>query len=334
MLRLAKLFLFFSLTSLFSEAQAFFDDYLPLTKAETERRFPMQYLGELAPNTKVIQVGKRTLHLQLDDAKNELQLSTTEDQVSSLSFSTDIGMLPYEMYQADLDHNGEQDFILLKPTAGNGLAPSQHLLVLAFDQQGKATPWEVEGYFASDKQGIADLLDLNADGRAELVYMAYGNGYWSTELYQIQDGRWQRIKGTFAGRHYPLLTRFTIKPNKKITPANKVKQLDRAELANTKPLITGYLKSYAWADVNTSEDITLLIQTKQGLVKCQPSSWYSLFTLVLDRAKQREILNLGANPATVQAALNQLVQNKTQVKLYGQRSKEACSPEQLWAVLN
>lgn len=322
--------LFVSLISYSVPALTFFDSHLPLSSAETQKRIPMRHLATLDPSKLIssLKVGARTVQLSTN-SEEDLVLSGQADQGTwSVKLNNIYAMLPSELYQADLDGNGQQDLILLRPTAGNGLAPSQHLLVLSFDQQGQVTPWQVEGYFSTDKRGIVDFVDLNGNGRAELVYMSYGNGYWQTDLYEAHLGKWQQIQGKFAGQSYPLLTRFTHKPNHKI--ASKVKAVNPIDLSTTQALFEGYLQSYQWANVNQSEDISLLLKMAKSTVNCQPVSWYSLFMLVVDEPKQREIISLAVSPKTVQTALREVIDQHYPLSVYGQRATE-CSPEQVWA---
>ncbi|WP_298608968.1 hypothetical protein [uncultured Thiothrix sp.] len=323
------------LTSFFSAvpSYAFFDDYLPLSAAETQKRVPIKHLGTLEPSKLIspLQLGNYQVQLSTR-SEEELVLSgtTTSQGKWSVVLDSPSAIFPTEVYQADLDSNGQQDLILLKPTGANGLAPSQHLSVLTFDTTGQVSLWQVEGYFASDKKGIVDFLDLNNNGRAELVFMAYGDGYWQTALYEAKEGKWTQVHGKFAGKTYPLLTRFTFKPNHNIAHPSKPITLEPVSLATDQALLSGYLKSYQWADINQSEDISLLIQTDKGLVKCQPSSWYSLFRLVLDKPKAREIVSLAAPSKTIQAVLQEAITKKYPLKVFGQRSIEGCSPEELW----
>lgn len=312
---------------------AFFDSHLPLSTTETKKRIPMRHLATLDPSKLLssLKLGSQTVQLRIN-ADEDLVLSGQMAQRGSWSMR--VGsistMFPTEAYQADLDGNGQQDLVLLKPTAGNGLAPSQHLTVLSFDQKGQVIPWQIEGYFTTDQQGIVDLLDLNGNGRAELVYMSYGEGYWQTVLYEIEDGRWKQIRGQFAGKNYPLLTRFTLKPNHKIANPKSLQALEPINLATDQAVLAGYLKSYQWADIEQSEDITLMLTVNNKWVKCQPASWYSLAVLVLDRPQQREIISLATHAPAFQRGLQEAIQKHYAVKLYGQRSSERCSPEQIW----
>lgn len=39
--------------------------------------------------------------------------------------------------------------------------------------------------------GVDDLLDLQGNGRTQLLDMQFDSGYWITNLYQVKDARWQ-----------------------------------------------------------------------------------------------------------------------------------------------
>ena len=58
---------------------------------------------------------------------------------------------------------------------------------------GRPVPFEADGYFQEDGRGIYDLVDLDGDRRAELVYMNFDDGYWVTNLYEAEAGRWRRV---------------------------------------------------------------------------------------------------------------------------------------------
>ncbi len=68
------------------------------------------------------------------------------------------------------DRNGITDLVLVFPTGGNGWAPQNHLVTVTFESSGRPISWEADGYFEETNTGIADLVDLNRDGRADLVY--------------------------------------------------------------------------------------------------------------------------------------------------------------------
>lgn len=117
------------------------------------------------------------------------------------------------VYEGDLDRNGVRDLVLAVATGGNGLAPPTHLIFLMFDRQGRPDLFEATGYFDARPRDIFDLTDLDGDGRAELLYMVFDDGYWVTNLYRVRDARWGRVAGRFAGLSFPAYTRFTRRPN-------------------------------------------------------------------------------------------------------------------------
>lgn len=117
---------------------------------------------------------------------------------------------------ADFDANGKRDLVIVSQTGGNGMAPPTRLLFFLTGRDGAMTPWVRFGYFTFDeKTGILDdLVDLDGDGRAELLDMDYGGGYWSTFPYEAREAHWSRIEGPFAGSEFPIWTRFTAKANR------------------------------------------------------------------------------------------------------------------------
>jgi len=117
------------------------------------------------------------------------------------------------VYEGDLDRNGVRDLILTAGTGGNGLAPPRHLVFLTFDGRGRPTLLEATGFFDPRDSDIFDLTDLDGDGRAELLFMVFDDGYWITNLYRLRDARWGRVEGRFAGLTFPAYTRFTNRPN-------------------------------------------------------------------------------------------------------------------------
>src|SRR5688572_20100236 len=190
-------------------------DYLPLSRSELNRRFPVRYLGTIGTlRPAYMEVGPSGA--SFTRSGEEGLLITGRDKKGSL-WRVDWGtfILDYacQVYSADLDHNGVRDLILIHPTGGNGLAPTSHFFSLTFDEQGRPRPFEADGYFQGSTEGIFDLVDLNRDGRAELIYRNFDDGYWITNLYNVSGAKWQRVKGLHGHHSYPLYTRFTYRAN-------------------------------------------------------------------------------------------------------------------------
>src|SRR5207244_2167325 len=98
------------------------------------------------------------------------------------------------VYSADLDHNGLTDFIYAGYTGGNGLAPTMLVLTLLFDSAGRPVPTAMDGYVEIDGMVFKDIVDLDGDGRAELIRQSYDDGYWITSLYEARDAHWCLIR--------------------------------------------------------------------------------------------------------------------------------------------
>lgn len=109
-------------------------------------------------------------------------------------------------WHADLDGDGVQDFVFLN-YQGLGL---RHMLVVMFDVEKRPVPWVLVGSFHFDQNGVAEFLDVNSDGRAELAYTTPGAAYGATtitELYQARDGYWRRVRGKAGGETFPILAK-------------------------------------------------------------------------------------------------------------------------------
>lgn len=125
----------------------------------------------------------------------------------------------------DLDRNGFIDLVFLTANGGSGPA-GVTMTVLAFDHSGRPVAWQAAAPFAPEQNRIHNIVDLNADGMAELVVPHIediglrGDESISLSLYQILDGSFIQIAGLFAGREYPI-----------VRPAD-ARLLDRPDLTN------------------------------------------------------------------------------------------------------
>lgn len=310
-------------------AQAYFAEYFPLKPGERGQAFALKHLGSLRGDSPLKTLPAAQGQVQVNQQEESLRL---EGQSAYKSYSIALDARSYEVYSADFDKNGMLDLVLAYDTMGNGLAPSSHLLFLMFDAQGEPFPFAADGYFDYGPQGIADLVDLNHDGKAELLYMSYDQHYWVTQAYQAQAGRWQSRTGPLTGSKlsFPLYTAFSKRPNHQPTQPRSKSLPFGPRLSNTQAQLSGQLTHLRWADLQQSEDISLTLQTPQGQQTCKPLSWYSTFSIVLDDARSRRIAFLSAEPEA-RLLLQEAVQGKYQATLYGQRELNRCSPEVLWA---
>ena len=309
-------------------------DYLPFPKAALAKNFHVQFIARLERNV----AGERELPVGVTKARiksngeGEFELSGRDKADQSWKVTLGGACDPEaSVYLADLDHNGLQDLLMVYATCGNGLAPSATLFALTFEASGRPVPFVAEGYFDADETRIADLVDLNRDGKAELIFMNFDDGYWITNLYRINNARWERIQGRFAGYQFPLFTRFTIKPNHKAVVPKPGRHPQAPDLSTSRAVKAGHLLSYKSANVAQSEDIRLDVADTAGRkMECRPVSWFGSLAFVIDRSTGREISLISAADETIQRMLNEIVAQKYAVQLYGQR-RAACSPELIWA---
>jgi hypothetical protein len=312
------------------------DGYLSLSKEQTQKTFPVKYCGQVGPDLKIkslsagpsgIWVTTNKQHDIVLVGKDKLQKEWTATVDGEMSMG-----IPFDAYAADLDHDGTQDIILVSGTGGNGLAPSSHLLCFLFDNQGRPVPFTADGYFDYSETGIRDILDINGDGKATLVYMNYDDGYWITSLYHAERGHWQCLQRTTSGQKFPIFTRFTNRDNHVPVTPKTGRHPFAPDLANLTPNTRGVLTGYRWANVGESQDIQLEILTSNGQrVTCQPASWYSTFSVVLDEPSGRQIVSLSANEKSVRLLLDKIVTSRFPVTVSGQRNRKTLSPELLWA---
>jgi len=320
-------------------------DYLPLSRAETGRRFPVKFIGETgggrpgyfgtgadgSPAPARVGVGPSGASFEMDEEGRAVVKGKDRGGAAWRVRLGDLTTLAgANLYTADLDRDDVQDLVIVSPTGGNGLAPTRHLFALTFDEKGRPVPFEADGYFEEDERGVADLLDIDRDGRAELLYMNFDDGYWVTTLYEVRGGRWRRVEGVRGRRTYPLYTRFTHRPNRRPVAPKPGRKPFTPDLSTSAPVLRGTLASYEWADVSRSEDIRLTMRAGGTEVVCSPVAWFGSFGVVSDSAEGREVVTVYGNEEAARALLEAAVKARSEVALYGRRSAEGCSPEWLW----
>ncbi len=173
-------------------------------------------------------------------------------------------------------------------------------------------------------------FDLDRDGRAELLYMNFDEGYWVTTLYAAGGGHWRRVEGAHGRRTYPLYTRFTNRPNRRPTTPRTGRRPFTPDLSNAAPVLRGTLAAYEWADVSQSENLKLFVNAGGGRVACSPVAWFGSFGLVAESEAGREVVTVYGNEEAAKALLEAAAKAGSAVTLYGRRSAEGCSPEWLW----
>ena len=113
------------------------------------------------------------------------------------------------IWHADLDGNGRQDLILVTSDATSDGSSVATLLLI--DNDGRPVPWQAVGHFTVTEDGLANLVDLDHSGRAQLLYL-HVEGYdrgdaraTSLARYRIEDAHLKRVDGHFAGAVFPMV---------------------------------------------------------------------------------------------------------------------------------
>ncbi len=326
-------------------AQAFqLESYTPLTKAELGKPFPLTHIADYQKARTIKQLPGGVSGIEVnpleDEEGNSGPIFSGKDKHGK-TWTVQLGEkmgLGGNIFTTDLDKNGIQDLLFIFPTGGNGLAPTSHILTLMFDLTGRPIPFEAEGYYDSDKLNIAELVDMNRDGKAELVFMNFDDGYWITNIYEASDGRWQRIKGQFGNRSFPLFTRFTNRPNHKTEVPAKGRRPFAPDLSNKIPVLTGRIVSFKWAragdEAKQSSPVGLffvMIDSNGEQISWVSDQWNGAVSLVVDNDDGRKVMALWSNANAVKTLLDEIKMKEYKVTLYGKRLIDKTSPELIWA---
>lgn len=305
--------------------------YLPLSDSETSLRVPQRVLRTKFEQDTSVRVGSTIIRF----LGSEVVFSGFDASRKPWTV-TAATMFGAGLYSADLDHDGTLDLIYASYTGGNGLAPPMHVLTILFDKAGRPVPSEMDGYFEIDGAGLRDLVDLDGDGRAELVRQAFDDGYWITSLYEARNAHWHLISGQHASRSFPIYTRFTNRANRVPTIPSPGRHPTEDDLSNDVDRFTGVLTAVRWADIQQSGNPEMKLS--DGTV-CTPVAWYSSMVVVLDGPDGREAATLGA-PEDAQALLETIMESKLGVQMKGKRRYAStgdrpfkptpCIPETVW----
>ena len=128
-----------------------------------------------------------------------------------------------EVWRADLDGNGTQDYVLFSsgPFFNGRTTPLFSLSILLLDQDRMPVPFFTVLYHGENGAGIKHLVDLNHDGKAELLINTYDenasdplvggfcSGHWTTQLYRFKDLGVEEIRGTVGEVTFPFVHNWT-----------------------------------------------------------------------------------------------------------------------------
>ena len=108
-----------------------------------------------------------------------------------------------------MDHNGKSDLILVTSDATSS---GESLLTLILsDDFGRPVPWQAYGFFEPSRAGLENLVDLQQDGRAELLYVEReGSGRGGTQrsridLYTTASAHLRQHSGRAGAENFPIV---------------------------------------------------------------------------------------------------------------------------------
>lgn len=128
-----------------------------------------------------------------------------------------------EVWRADLDANGTLDYVFFGdgPYFNGRTTPLYSLSILLMDQEGMPVPFFTVVYKGANGNGIKHLVDLDHDGKAELIISSYDeensdphvgyfcSGHWVNQIMQFWNYGAEEVRGRIAGRTFPVIHNWT-----------------------------------------------------------------------------------------------------------------------------
>lgn len=314
--------------------------YLPMSGAALGKVFTLRAVATLGagqtPPSGALNVtlggGSRFTWRERDDEKDlpaeplTLRGKDQAGQPWQVSLDEVGGCAPTKVLQGDLDGDGRQDGVIVRPTCGNGLAAPLVVSIITFEANGRPLLFTRSTYFdEGEAAAVGALRDLDGDGKAEWLEANWRSGYWAVSAYQLANARWQAVSSPFAGQTYPQYTRFTQLPNHRATtPPAAARWLP--DYANSTPWFNGQLRSL---QVKTQEgdDPIITLQLRDATGKTQNCRLPSDVIWVKETRNGRTIWG-ALNTAPALAMLR--ATKPTALKLFGHTDAKACSPSMVW----
>lgn len=230
-------------------AESFEESYLPLGSAHLTRRVIQKEVAGTIEAGSSLSFARKKISLS-PSCLLEVRGCDKAARPWSCYASFEAGSA--SIWAADLDRNGENDLIVYLPEGSgiksNDLSKRSRLLILMFEKNGRPFPWLVDGFFQVDRYGVKDLLDLDLDGKAELIRQDVDDGYWLCSIYEAGSARWSLLRN-MAGLNLPLYTRYSSQSNRAAIIPAVFRNPKEKDLSNQAPaancMLLGRLLSYA-----------------------------------------------------------------------------------------
>jgi hypothetical protein len=242
-----------------------------------------------------------------------------------------------EVWRGDLDGNGKSDYVIssLGPYFNGRTTPPFSLSILLMDEGGLPVPFFTTVFHGENGMAVKNLVDLDHDGRAELLISTYdelasdplagtfSSGHWVTQLYRFRSLRAEEFSGTLGGMHFPFVHAWTYADHDpKRTPQPITDPILREHGTGTKA---------DWQTViRGRKESQLIINPVAG---CN-SIGDSLETIVYERSSRREIAFANLWTSASEKLMAAIRRDGASVQLGGidkRKDETACSVKLIWA---
>jgi hypothetical protein len=279
---------------------------------------------------------ERGMSIEIAPADTEVRIRPISQSVGD--WTVRIAILPVgcRIWQADLDRNGQMDLIISSWTEGNG--PGVEVTLILIDNRQRPVPWNFGfGYFDVGENGLDNLVDLDGNGKSELLYLhAEGrqedNEVRSITRYAIETAGLRRINGRAGGFRFPVTSPSGRKPlyepdlSSVIDVSLKASTIDMIHSSDTPcDTVTASPERVPVNRVRVSENFGCfyMIVLSDGRRLQEPEM------VVLDFADRRNIA--WNNSVPINSLLREAFDKKLKVRLRCMFDTPLCKPFIVWA---
>lgn len=197
------------------QSHAYCSEYLPLTASQLSLRVKQRLVCDNLSANQSVRSGGSSLRMMSDGS---LRIAGVDRDGLPWSLWCRCHEAYASVWSSELDGNNAPALLILSRTGATSTAweASARLLIVSFDRRGRPVPWQSVGFFEVDSRGVKDLVDLDRDGKAEVIVQEQRDGYWLCSLYETANSHFS-FRHAHAGWAFPLHTKFTFKPNRTIT---------------------------------------------------------------------------------------------------------------------
>lgn len=286
------------------------------------------------PATKTRTVKRYKVDQVTAEVSNRLRVEGTDTGGVFWALNVDIKPGGCWLWRADLDRNGKEDLIMVTSdatSAGDSIAT-----LVMIDGRGRPLPWQAVGHYDPEDSGLSNLVDLDGDGRAELLYL-YVEGIdqgqaraTSLTRYEINRAHLRRVDGQFAGENFPVLQPKNAKFQEEPDLTNFVEtKSPEATIASLTPGRRGYCgvqvpltrdqEGALRVDRNRADELTQSCYDKMTLADGRKLSLPAL--AVLDHPRGREVAILDTTRLVVEVKMRRMA-----VRFSGHVCDSGCRP--------